>query len=103
MDTVSNPNPIILQENSRRMKPSKGTKSFYLTRVKVKVVRIARRVKIKYVIKVILPVPVGLSSAGEGAAGPLSHCSGNDISSGWEFADCFYIWEIPEDHNFKDQ
>lgn len=39
---------------------------FYLTRVKVKVVRIARRVKIKYVIKGISPVLVGLSPAGEG-------------------------------------
>lgn len=28
--------------------------------------------------------------------------SGNYLSLGWEFADCFYIWEIPGDHEDKD-
>lgn len=37
----------------------------YLSRVKVKV-RIARRVKVKYVIKAILSAPAGLSQVGEG-------------------------------------
>lgn len=76
----------------------------HLTRVKVKVVRIARRVKVKYVIKAILPAPAGLSRAWEGAslqAGPLSHRSRNYVSLGWEFADCFYIWKIPGDHRQK--
>lgn len=68
----------------------------YLTRVKVKVVRIAVSVKVKYVIKAISPAPAGLSQAGEGAssqAGPLSHRSGNYVSLAWESVDCFYIWE----------
>lgn len=69
----------------------------YLTGGKVKVVRIARRVKVKYVIKVILPAPAGLSRAGEGAPWRGQVRSGNYVSLGWEFVDCFYIWEIPGD------
>lgn len=72
---------------------------FYLTMVKVKV-RIAGRVKVIYVIKAILPAPVGLSRAG--ASSQAGHHSGNYVSLGWEFADCFYIWEIPGDHGAKD-
>lgn len=67
---------------------------FYLTRVKVKVVRIARRVKVICVIKAILPAPVGLSQAGEGASSqagppPFRKCMATFMP---EFTDfCIYI------------
>lgn len=99
-------NPITLYENVRRSSRAARKVVSYLTRVKVKVVRIERRVKIKYLLLTRSCLSQGgLSSAGEGAssqAGPLSHRSGNDVSVGWEFADCFYIWEIPEDRRSKD-
>lgn len=50
---------------------------FYLSGVKVKV-RIARRVKVKYVIKAILPVPTELRQVGEG---PSHHRKNHSATS----------------------
>lgn len=83
---------------SRRSSPVAGKLVFYLTRVKVKV-RIARRVKVKYVIKAIGSClrQQGWAKLGRGllrTSEPLSHLSGNYVSLRWEFVDCFYIYEI---------